>query len=109
MAIGAPTTGTWSWPPNVLALAAELGVTEYLEPVFEMTRRVFPNAHRVSARVEDDWEIANECWISIEVQEVGLTADLYLKRHEDWCKGLFEVCPAPNVCTFVLALDPTEQ
>ncbi|HEY1860959.1 MAG TPA: hypothetical protein VGG61_11420 [Gemmataceae bacterium] len=108
MATAAPTAATWTWPPDVLAFAAEQGATKFLEPMLEMTRRVFPNARKLSVCLEEDWEIANERWIAFEVQMAGLTPDQYVELHNQWSDGLFEACPAPQVCTFVLALDILE-
>jgi hypothetical protein len=108
METAAPMTAAWTWRPDVLALAAELGVTEYLEPLLEMTRRVFPSLRQLTVRVEEDWEIADERWITFEVCDPSLTADQYLKSQHDWCEALFDLCPAPQVCSFVLALDTAQ-
>jgi hypothetical protein len=108
MATVAHTAATWTWPPDVLKFAAEQDASKLLEPMLEMTRRVFPDALMLSTCLEVDWEIANERWIAFEVEMAHLTAEQYVDFHNQWSDGLFEVCPAPQVCTFVLALDIKE-
>src|SRR5207302_3758916 len=61
--------------PEVLAFAAEQGVSAYLPAVLAMTQRLFPDARRFAVLVEDDPEIANDRHIVIEVDVTGLDAE----------------------------------
>jgi hypothetical protein len=47
---------------DVLAFAARHGVTDYLVPLYELTRQCFPGAE-VTVVQEDDYEIADLGWI----------------------------------------------
>jgi hypothetical protein len=42
MSAPAVTETAWQWPADVLAFAADSQVQEYLEPLLEATRRVYP-------------------------------------------------------------------
>ncbi len=46
-----------SFPADVIAFAAETGATDYLVPVYEMTRRVYPMAGRITSVMDYDAEI----------------------------------------------------
>lgn len=86
-----PTTATsWTWPAEVLAFAAEQGVTAYLEPVLEMTRRLFPD-RPITAEVAADYEIPDERYITVWVEVTGLTVDQLGDRSERWYAGLREI------------------
>ena len=62
------------FPADVLAFAAERGVTEYLVPLYELTRRCFPGAE-VTITQENDYEIAGLGWIVFEVAVYGTWPD----------------------------------
>ena len=101
-----PTTESSStFPADVMAFAAESGVTNYLIPVYEMTRRVFPAARRITPVLEYDPEIAGLRWIVFRVEISGLTVEQYVDLDWRWSGELFKVCPATHVCCFVLNLD----
>lgn len=94
-------------PPEVLALAAERGVTAYLPAVLEMTRRIFPDAS-LSVLVEDDPEIANDRHIVVRVEAEDLKVPQALEARYQWHRELFACCPAPLVCVFRIGLELTE-
>ena len=101
-----PTTApSPTFPSDVTAFAAESGVTEYLIPVYEMTRRVFPTARRITPELEYDPEIAGLRWIVFRVEISGMTAEQYADLHWQWSGELFKVCPSTHVCYFALHLD----
>ena len=54
------------FPAEVLAFAAERGVTEYLGPLYELAKQCFPGAN-VTVTFESDYEIPNLSWIVFEV------------------------------------------
>ena len=86
-------------PQEVLAFAAEQGVTPYLPAVLEMTRRIFPAA-QMSVVVEDDPEIANDRHIVIVGQVEKRPVSEALEARYQWHRGLFACCPAPLVSVF---------
>ena len=87
---------------DALALATQRGVADYLYSVLDMTRRVFPDASRVEALLEEDPELVGDRHIVFEVavglEEVSRSAE----RHWRWSRELFDVCPAMHVCLFGL-------
>jgi hypothetical protein len=85
---------------EVLPFAKKHGVDAYLYPVEKMTRRVFPDAARISLFIEDDPEIANDAHLVFEVFVSGLEPEQYVEAKWRWSQGLFEVCPAPLVSVF---------
>lgn len=91
-------------PPDVAAFAAERGLTPYLEPVIQLTDRVFPGRRR-EVFVEADMEIADLRWIAIGVDLTGLSVDEMLARENTWTKEIFSHCPSTHVCDFVLAVE----
>ena len=54
-------------PSEVVALAAEEGVEEYLPKVIEMTQRVFPSASRLDVLTDEDPEIPDDRHIVMSV------------------------------------------
>ena len=86
------------FPADVTAFAAECGVTDFLIPVYEMTRRIFPTARGITAVMEYDPEIEGLRRIVFEVVTVAdgpgsSAADL----DWDWSRELFTICPATHV------------
>ncbi len=91
-------------PAEVLAFAAQQGVTKHLPIVVAMTRRIFPNGP-VSTLVEEDPEIADDRHIVLEARADGLDVAKALEARYQWHRELFSVCPAPLVCVFRLGLE----
>ena len=98
------TTSTEGLTPSrlaeVLPFARKHGVDAYLYPVEKMTRRIFPDATRISLFIEEDPEVANDAHLVFEVVVPDLEPDQYVEAKWRWSQGLFEVCPAPLVCLF---------
>src|SRR5258708_5980242 len=98
------TATAWQWSPEVLAFAKEKGVAEYLEPLREATRRLFPTALKLEVSVEADVEypdirkIVFECWVTV--------ADVpdYLGATRTWIDACFGIVPAPQMPEFVFLL-----
>src|SRR5262245_47412138 len=68
------TEPAWQWPADVLALAAEQGVTAILDPLLEATRRLFPMARSLKVYVQQDPEIRD--WRSIVFKVEYLDRDI---------------------------------
>ena len=103
MATVAPTAATWTWPPDVLAFAAAQGVSAYLNPLLDATRRVFPGTS-LETVVEDDPEVADDRRIVFRVDVTGWLADEIFKAENLWTEELFRCCPATHVWVFHLGM-----
>jgi hypothetical protein len=91
-------------PPEVQRFAAEQGVADCLPSVVEMTQHVFPEARRLAVALEEDWEIAEDRHIVLEVRVGNLEVPQALEARYRWHRGLFACCPAPQVSVFRLGL-----
>jgi hypothetical protein len=54
------------FPADVLAFAAERGVTEYLAPLYQLAKQCFPGAD-VTVTFESDYEEPGLSWIVFQV------------------------------------------
>ena len=92
------------FPADVLAFAAERGVTEYLVPLYELTRRCFPAAE-VAVKQENDYEIAGLGWIVFEVAAYGTWPDEARRAaRRRWLDELIKTTPPDARQPFSLAL-----
>lgn len=102
--MAAPTaTAEWTWPPDVLAFAAAHDLTPYLEPVLEMTRRLFPG-RRLMAEVTADYEIPDECYVTIWVEVPDLTTEQLLTTQDQWYDELRRQCGLEDAYWFYLGM-----
>jgi hypothetical protein len=90
---------------DVLAFAAEQGVTDFLQPILDMTRRVFPENRRIQAVLQDDPELPGDQHMVFEVQVGAMDVDRSVERHWQWSRDLFQICPATHACLFGLHVD----
>jgi hypothetical protein len=96
----------WTWPPEVLAFAKTAGVADYLDPLLQETRALFPTAPPRRVMVEDDPEIPNDRHIVWEIDIPFTGTSDYLQSQKRWVQALCRVCPAPLTCVFCLLLMP---
>jgi hypothetical protein len=89
---------------EVEQFAAAEGVREYLPPVLEMTRRVFPCARRMDVFVEEDAEMPEDRRIVIEV-DVPLPVPQAVAAHHRWTREIAQYCPSTRAWIFVLGMD----
>ena len=91
-------------PAEVVAFSREQGVEQYLSPLIELARQVYPGATRFGVFTEDDPEIPNDRHI---VFRLDVSMDLEQAREADlqWHRGVFRIVPAPLVCVFRLSPD----
>ena len=89
--------------PEVLAFAAEKGVTEYLPAVLELARRVFPTVP-LTVHLEEDPEIEDWCHIMIDAYIDGLEVEELVAAESQFTEGLFQVCPSTHVLVFGLGM-----
>src|SRR5262249_9109113 len=55
------------WPAEGEAFAAKRGLANYLPQVWQMTRQVFPQAHQLALRLEEDAETPDDWRIIVHV------------------------------------------
>jgi hypothetical protein len=89
---------------EVIAFAAEQGISSVLPAVLEMTQRVFPGTP-LRVAIEEDPEIANDRHLVVQVKVPHLEVVQALEARYQWHRELFACCPAPLVCTFRLGLE----
>src|SRR5881227_3777083 len=105
MAAPATTATEWQWPADVLALAAESKVQQYLDPLLEMTRQVFPTARWLKVYVAQDPELRDVQFIVFDVQVAGMSPGEGNAAINQWIKELVHLYPSPRECVFQLLLD----
>lgn len=86
-------------PPEVLAFAREQGVEQFLAPLLELTRQIYPSATRFEIFTEDDPEIANDRHIVFEL-DVPLTVEQAVEADRRWGEGWLRIEPYPRSCVF---------
>lgn len=95
------------WSKQVSECAAKHGAGEYLLPIWEMTRRLFPAPLQINVFVEDDPEIADLQFIVFEVKVPGWHAQQMYEAERRWIAGLLECYPSPRLASFVLGFEPS--
>jgi hypothetical protein len=94
----------WQWPPDLIEFATHRGAVQYLEPIREMTQRLFPTATRLSIFKEDDPELRDFTYIVVEVAvPVGDVPDPIDARHR-WHDEQRKICPVSRDYPIVLDL-----
>ncbi len=90
-------------PADVAAFAAEHGVADYVAPLLELTRSLFP-AGPITMLVGEDAEEPQLRFIEIRVGIEGLAADDVVAAHHEWSVGLFHRIPATHARYFCLGM-----
>ena len=103
MASNAPAAPPPAVPAEVTAFAAEHGVADYVTPLLELTRSLFPTA-RIQMLVEEDAEIPELRYIEFRVDFGGMTVEEIVETRHRWSVGLFERCPATHARYFCLGV-----
>jgi hypothetical protein len=91
------------FPADVLAFAAERGVTGYLAPLYELTRQCFPGAE-ITVTQQNDYEVAGLGWVVYEVAVRDWGLDRYRAARDRWMEGFIAVCPSDASENFALGL-----
>lgn len=99
----ATTTPQPVLPADVVAFAAEHGVTDYLLPLLEMTRRAFPTAP-IKTQVVEDAETPEDRYIVFEVDDAALDVDQMVEAQHEWSGKLFVHCPTTHAHLFCLRM-----
>jgi hypothetical protein len=84
----------WTWSPEVLSFAQEHRVAEYLDPMMQATRELFPAAREIRVSEYLDPELADTRWISWEIDvpkaDLGSSRDL----RKQWTRAFMKICPS---------------
>jgi hypothetical protein len=91
------------FPADVLAFAAERGVTDYLVPIYELTRRCFPGVE-IAVTQQNDYEIADLGWIVFETAVGDWDFDRYRAAKGRWIAELVRSIPPAARQPFVLGM-----
>jgi hypothetical protein len=102
-AMPAPPVAAYPWPADVLAFAARQHVSQYLEPLLEATRKLFPSAE-IRVLFERDPELPDVEWIAFDIRVSKADVSDYLEADRRLGDELFRICPALLVHNFVLSL-----
>src|SRR5438067_13258941 len=91
------------FPPDVLAFAAERGVTDYLVPLYDVTRRCFPGVDIVVSQ-QNDYEIADLGWIVFETAVGDWDLDRYRAAKDRWIDQFLRSVPPADRQPFILGM-----
>lgn len=100
MTIVTAETPTWTWSPEILALANKLQVEPYLDPMMEAVQRLFPTAREIRVYHDRDPELVGDEHITFEVDVPIADVPDYGQASRAWGREVFRICPAPLVCAF---------
>ncbi len=104
MSAAIPSRVPWQWSADVLTYAAEHGVAEYLEPLLEATRRLFPTAVGLRVFLEKDPELRDVTFLIFEARVPRADIPDYLEARHRWGAELRRICPSHLAITFTLSL-----
>lgn len=88
-------------PTEVLAFAAEKGVSRYLGPVVDLARRAFP-ASTLTVSLGQDAEDESHQYVALDVEVGGWEVEELLVAQRTWSSGASQVCPSRHAVYFVL-------
>ncbi len=103
MSPNAPAAPPPAIPADVAAFAAENGVTDYVVPLLELTRDLFPGAP-ITLLVQEDAEEPELRFIEFRVDVEGFAAEELAAASHEWSVGLFRRCPATRAHFFCLGM-----
>jgi hypothetical protein len=89
------------FPADVVAFAAERGVTDYLVPLYDLARRCFPGAD-VAVEFESDYEIAGLSWVVYAVTVSHWELERIQSAYRNWLAEFSDACPPDASAAFVL-------
>lgn len=80
------------------------GLREVWAQVLDLTRTMFPLAHSITAYLEDDPDIAGQCYLVCDVQ-TDMEASRGSDAWEEWHRRVSLVVPAAAAGVFRLRLE----
>ncbi len=105
MATTTTTERDFEWPEEVVSYAVAHGFDRYLQPVLEMTRRVFPTALGIQVALTQDGDIPDLWFVVFEVIAAGMTLEQLHSAHQKWTRECVDICPVQPDCYVVLGLE----
>ena len=99
----------WQWPADVVAYAATFNLAQYLEPLRELTLRLFPTAVSFRAYLDPDPEIRDLTFLIFEVIVPECDIPNWLQAKHLWDDEAYRILPRPYQCPLVLDLGTTKQ
>jgi hypothetical protein len=97
------------WSEDVLAFARAAGVEQYLDPLLEVTRELFPGAGEIRVFVSQDLEIADLraiAWeVDLPVDEPHESSD----RQRQWVRAFMKRCPPTHLHFFVRSIRRSDE
>jgi hypothetical protein len=94
---------SYPWPADVLAYTEKHKVTQLLEPLLHMVKRLFPTAE-VKVSMHVDPELHDTRWVEYEIWVPRGDMPDFLDADRRLGKEQFRICAAPLVHHFVLLL-----
>lgn len=91
-------------PQDAVEFAVQQGVSEFLQPLLEMTSRIFPDA-AIRLLVETDAEDGSDHYLVVEVKVGKMAVAEAFALRQRWLEELFEQCPSTKTPVFVLGLE----
>jgi hypothetical protein len=98
----------WTWPPEVLTFARQAQVAQYLDPLMEETRQLFPQARAMRVYVEKDPELPDDHHIGWEIDLEMPNLSDYRGLSRRLGEALRRIVPAPLACAFRQYLRPVK-
>jgi len=95
---------TWQYPADLIEYATQKGVVSYLEPLREMTQRLFPTATRLKISKEVDPEIRDRICIVFRLHVSVNEVPDYIAACHRWDDELYNIYPHPRLIPFVFSL-----
>jgi hypothetical protein len=100
-----PLATPGQWPTDVVALAQEKKLDQYLDPLLKATWQLFPTASQVNVAVELDPELRDERSIVFNVLVARADGPDFGEAMRRWHQEEDKIIPPPRSCTFVLSLE----
>jgi hypothetical protein len=97
-------TSAWQWPADLIEFATRRGAVQYLEPLREMTQRLFPTARSLAIFKEDDPELRDVTSIVFEVRVPIQDVPDFIEANHRWGEEQSTICPVSRDYPIVLTL-----
>lgn len=103
--MSATITPNQYWNADVIEYARAHQVDEYLQPLVQITRELFPSVRKIKVSIYRDPELCDMKHIQFNVQVPASDLLDFVGSRKKWAQRLFEICPAPSVHHFGLFLE----
>jgi hypothetical protein len=98
-------SATWTWPADVLEFARENGIEQYLGPLHEAARRVFPMMKELRVFPTRDPENAEARHLVWQVGVPAASKETYRHLSEAWGAEFIRLVPAVKahlICSLIV-------